>query len=100
MFGVGSYARMRPRADLKLLSASDALTADGFKADTPYTIMFGPDKCGETNKVHFILRHKNPVRRRTRRTQCTPLATHHASVLPRVAMLGATVWRGGALVPP
>ena len=23
--------------------------------------MFGPDKCGETNKVHFILRHKSPV---------------------------------------
>lgn len=48
-------------ADLKLLTASDALTEDGFIADTPYTIMFGPDKCGETNKVHFILRHQNPV---------------------------------------
>ncbi|KAJ6764326.1 CALRETICULIN AND CALNEXIN [Salix koriyanagi] len=22
--------------------------------------MFGPDKCGTTNKVHFILKHKNP----------------------------------------
>ncbi|KAG6712283.1 hypothetical protein I3842_05G096200 [Carya illinoinensis] len=22
--------------------------------------MFGPDKCGSTNKVHFILKHKNP----------------------------------------
>ncbi|CCJ28189.1 unnamed protein product [Pneumocystis jirovecii] len=22
--------------------------------------MFGPDKCGATNKVHFIFRHKNP----------------------------------------
>lgn len=22
--------------------------------------MFGPDKCGSTNKVHFIFRHKNP----------------------------------------
>ncbi|MFQ6651851.1 hypothetical protein Gotur_024013, partial [Gossypium turneri] len=22
--------------------------------------MFGPDKCGATNKVHFILKHKNP----------------------------------------
>ncbi|TIC07646.1 Calreticulin-domain-containing protein [Wallemia mellicola] len=30
-------------------------------SDTPYTIMFGPDKCGMTNKVHFILRHKNPL---------------------------------------
>lgn len=22
--------------------------------------MFGPDKCGSTNKVHFIFRHQNP----------------------------------------
>jgi len=29
--------------------------------DTPYTIMFGPDKCGSTNKVHFILQHQNPL---------------------------------------
>merc|ERR1719262_1265923 len=48
-------------AYLKLLTASEELSADGFKAETPYTIMFGPDKCGSTNKVHFILRHQNPV---------------------------------------
>ena len=48
-------------AYLKLLTASDELSADGFKAETPYTIMFGPDRCGGTNKVHFILRHKNPL---------------------------------------
>lgn len=23
--------------------------------------MFGPDRCGETNKVHFIMRHQNPI---------------------------------------
>jgi calnexin len=23
--------------------------------------MFGPDKCGTTNKVHFIFRHRNPI---------------------------------------
>lgn len=28
--------------------------------ETPYSVMFGPDKCGSTNKVHFIFRHKNP----------------------------------------
>lgn len=28
---------------------------------TPYGIMFGPDKCGNTDKVHFILQHKSPV---------------------------------------
>jgi len=47
-------------AYLKLLSASDALSADGFTNASPYTIMFGPDKCGSTNKIHFILRHKSP----------------------------------------
>lgn len=29
-------------------------------SQTPFTIMFGPDKCGSTNKVHFIFRHLNP----------------------------------------
>lgn len=27
--------------------------------ETRYVIMFGPDRCGSTNKVHFIFRHKN-----------------------------------------
>uniref|UniRef100_A0ACB8E7N9 Uncharacterized protein n=1 Tax=Sphaerodactylus townsendi TaxID=933632 RepID=A0ACB8E7N9_9SAUR len=27
---------------------------------TSYTIMFGPDKCGEDYKLHFIFRHKHP----------------------------------------
>ncbi|CAB1337354.1 unnamed protein product [Coregonus sp. 'balchen'] len=33
---------------------------DEFVDKTPYTIMFGPDKCGEDYKLHFIFRHKNP----------------------------------------
>lgn len=32
---------------------------DQFVDKTPYTIMFGPDKCGEDYKLHFIFRHKN-----------------------------------------
>ncbi|CAM9582776.1 unnamed protein product [Ectocarpus sp. 4 AP-2014] len=29
--------------------------------DSPYSIMFGPDKCfRDTDKVHFILQHQNP----------------------------------------
>nr|GEW32668.1 calnexin homolog [Tanacetum cinerariifolium] len=32
-----------------------------FSNESPYLIMFGPDKCGVTNKVHFILKHKNPT---------------------------------------
>jgi calnexin len=29
--------------------------------ETRYIIMFGADLCSETNKVHFIFRHKNPI---------------------------------------
>lgn len=31
-----------------------------FDGDTPYSIMFGPDKCAFTDKVHFIFKHQNP----------------------------------------
>jgi len=49
-------------AYLKLLTESpQGIQAQEFSDKTPYTIMFGPDKCGATNKVHFIFRHKNPI---------------------------------------
>ncbi|XP_043493413.1 calnexin-like isoform X1 [Polistes fuscatus] len=32
-----------------------------FHDKTPYTIMFGPDKCGNDHKLHFIFCHKNPL---------------------------------------
>ncbi|GFZ17295.1 calnexin 1 [Actinidia rufa] len=48
-------------AYLKYLRPQEAgWTAKGFDNESPYSIMFGPDKCGGTNKVHFILKHKNP----------------------------------------
>ncbi|KAL4634703.1 hypothetical protein ACB092_04G219200 [Castanea dentata] len=48
-------------AYLKYLRPQDAgWKAKEFDNESPYTIMFGPDKCGATNKVHFILKHKNP----------------------------------------
>nr|ANT80549.1 calnexin-1 [Tradescantia hirsutiflora] len=48
-------------AYLKYLRPQDAgWTPKGFDNESPYSIMFGPDKCGSTNKVHFILNHKNP----------------------------------------
>nr|XP_043638954.1 calnexin homolog [Erigeron canadensis] len=48
-------------AYLKYLRPQEAgWTAKGFDNDSPYSIMFGPDKCGATNKVHFIFKHKNP----------------------------------------
>lgn len=33
---------------------------DDFGDQTPYVIMFGPDRCGATDKVHFILQHQSP----------------------------------------
>jgi calnexin len=42
------------------LSQNDEFIGELFDDKAPYTIMFGPDKCGRTNKVHFIFRHKNP----------------------------------------
>ena len=62
-------------AYLKLLTHSPDFDPEMVDDRTPYTIMFGPDKCGTTNKVHlhpnfrhllshvfkvhFIFRHKN-----------------------------------------
>ena len=39
-------------------SAFDATTLDN---ETPYSVMFGPDKCGSESKVHFIFNHRNPL---------------------------------------
>uniref|UniRef100_A0A3P8W570 Calnexin n=1 Tax=Cynoglossus semilaevis TaxID=244447 RepID=A0A3P8W570_CYNSE len=47
-------------AYIKLLTQTPDLDLDQFVDTTPYTIMFGPDKCGEDYKLHFIFRHKNP----------------------------------------
>ncbi|CAG9766956.1 unnamed protein product [Ceutorhynchus assimilis] len=45
-------------AYLKLLSNVEDLKQ--FQDKTPYSIMFGPDKCGNDHKLHFIFKHKNP----------------------------------------
>ncbi|KAI5810651.1 calnexin [Pyronema omphalodes] len=47
-------------AYMKLLKENADLHAEEFSNDSPYVIMFGPDRCGATNKVHFIFKHKNP----------------------------------------
>lgn len=36
---------------MKLLQENKKLHAEEFSNTTPYIIMFGPDKCGATNKV-------------------------------------------------
>ncbi|CDF40274.1 Calnexin [Chondrus crispus] len=47
-------------AYMKLPTAADFDPAK-FDGSTPYSIMFGPDRCGPTDKVHFIFQSKNPV---------------------------------------
>ncbi|XP_053399317.1 calnexin-like isoform X2 [Mercenaria mercenaria] len=47
-------------AYIKLLSKQNTVDLKSFHDKTPYTIMFGPDKCGLDHKLHFIFRHKNP----------------------------------------
>ncbi|XP_010609195.1 calmegin [Fukomys damarensis] len=47
-------------AYIKLLTDTDDLILENFYDKTSYTIMFGPDKCGEDYKLHFIFRHKHP----------------------------------------
>lgn len=38
-------------AYMKLLQDNSKLASDEFSNASPYVIMFGPDKCGSTNKV-------------------------------------------------
>lgn len=46
-------------AYVKLLTSAKNL--DEFQDKTPFSIMFGPDRCGVTSKIHFIVQFKNPV---------------------------------------
>ncbi|CAH2002452.1 unnamed protein product [Acanthoscelides obtectus] len=49
-------------AYLKLISDHpDAKDLTKFHDKTSYSIMFGPDKCGNDHKLHFIFKHKNPL---------------------------------------
>lgn len=64
-------------AYVKLLEATeDGLDLTTFDDSTNFVIMFGPDKCGETDKVHFILRQKNPI--------SGEWVEHHLQRVPRV----------------
>ena len=54
----GAYIKL-----LRKKSPSDKKSIDLTKVnnDSPYTIMFGPDKCGGTSKLHFIVQYQNPI---------------------------------------
>mmetsp|Transcript_20906 Transcript_20906/g.30105 ORF Transcript_20906/g.30105 Transcript_20906/m.30105 type:complete len:528 (+) Transcript_20906:89-1672(+) len=48
-------------AYVKLLRSGDNFSMENLDNNSPYTIMFGPDRCGSNNKVHFILQHQSPI---------------------------------------
>lgn len=47
-------------AYVKLLRNSAINDLSKLTDKTPYTIMFGPDKCGSEGKLHFIIQYFNP----------------------------------------
>ncbi|XP_068158311.1 calnexin-like [Drosophila tropicalis] len=62
---------------LKLLSTGqDTADLTKFNDKTPYTIMFGPDKCGSSKKIHFIFRHVNPLNGSITEKHCTKPKEH------------------------
>jgi hypothetical protein len=76
-------------AYLKFLTAEESFTPAELKDDTPYTVMFGPDKCGSTNKVRNMRKlptniagDQFPLLQRQRR-QCRQL---QALVLPTLTL--------------
>lgn len=66
---------------LKLLSEGAEKDLANFQDKTAYTIMFGPDKCGATGKVHLIFRYKNPIN--------GTISEYHAN---QPTTIGSTYW--------
>lgn len=49
-------------AYLKFLNTEEKeFSVDTLDGDSPYALMFGPDRCGGTDKVHVIFRHASPA---------------------------------------
>lgn len=63
----GAYVKL-PLTDFKV---------EELDGSTPYSVMFGPDKCGSTDKVHFIFQSRNPVTGK--------MSEHHLKTPPSVA---------------
>jgi len=66
---------------IKLLSHNPDFDLVHFQDKTPYTIMFGPDKCGADTKFHFIFRHVNPKNQSIEEKHCKKLETRERAIL-------------------
>ena len=56
----GAYVKLLRAASTSEESDSTNIIKE-LDSSSPYTIMFGPDRCGATNKIHFIVQYKSPV---------------------------------------
>uniref|UniRef100_A0A0K0DVK0 Calnexin n=1 Tax=Strongyloides stercoralis TaxID=6248 RepID=A0A0K0DVK0_STRER len=67
---------------LKLLVKDSEKDLSLFNDKTPYSILFGPDKCGTSAKVHFIIRFENPINKTvSEHSNGKPLALKDPNVL-------------------
>ncbi|XP_023327144.1 calnexin isoform X2 [Eurytemora carolleeae] len=55
---------------IKLLRDAPKLDLRQINDKTPYSIMFGPDKCGSDSKLHFIFQHQNPLNKEFEEKHC------------------------------
>ncbi len=65
---------------LKLLTHKDGFRASQLKDDTPYSVMFGPDKCGAAGKVSSSSSSRCPSRSCEHARACLWLQTHTANI--------------------
>lgn len=69
---------------VKLLSHSANLDLRQLTDKTPYTIMFGPDKCGSDSKFHFIFRHVHPKTGEIEEKHCKKIEGKGRAVLEEI----------------
>lgn len=69
---------------IKLLSESSGLDLRRITDKTPYSIMFGPDKCGSDSKFHFIFRHTNPKTGEIEEKHCQKIEGKGRQVLEEI----------------
>ncbi|EAL71702.1 hypothetical protein DDB_G0271144 [Dictyostelium discoideum AX4] len=46
---------------IKLYTDREDFNVETVDSNTPYSIMFGADVCGSNDRIHFIVRHRNPI---------------------------------------
>ena len=104
-------------AYVKLPRSSPTFSMAKLRDDDGYSIMFGPDKCGMQQKIHFIIQHQSPVTGAweekhynetvsfplDKKTHLYTLSIQHADESFALFVDGKEVGRGGLLthlVPP